>query len=183
MFVAQTVAHCGKLQSRHGIEEASGQTAKPAVAEPRVGLLVENLHPLAAVFVEGSADHGIEHEVHDVIGERSANEEFDRDVIDALGIFARVGLIRLEPSIGKNISDRPGGRFIAFASVRGFDFDDIVEFQMPLVERVRRSGKRRRSDAILTARSPRRWANRALSRRDSRECRPCAPPCRLAAEF
>ena len=119
VLVAQPVAHRRELQCRHGIEEAGGQPAEPAVAQSRVRLLVQDLDPLAAALVERLLDQGIEHEIHDVVGERAANQKLDRNIVDPLRILPRVGLVRPQPAFGQNVSHRAGGRFVALPFVGG----------------------------------------------------------------
>jgi hypothetical protein len=149
VLVAKPIAHRWQRHRRHRVQEAGREAAEAAVAQACIGFLVKNLHPLAAVLVEAPLDHGIEHEVHDVVAERAANEKLNRDIIDPLRILARVGLLRTQPAVRKNVSHRAGGGFVALPRVGGRRFDDIVELQMPLVERVRNSGEGRRADAVL----------------------------------
>ncbi len=130
-------------------EETGRQTPEAAIAQTRVGLLVKDRPPLVTVLVESLPDHGIEHEVHDVVAERAADEKLDRDVIDPLRVLARVGLVRSQPAVGKNVSHRTGGGFVAFARIRIFRLDDVVKLQVPVIERVQRSGEANRADAVL----------------------------------
>ncbi len=97
MLVAQSVAHGRQLHRRHRVEEAGRQTAKTAIAQTRVRLLVKDLPPLAAV--KTPPDHRIEHEVQNVVAERAADEKLDRNVVDPLWILVRVGLVRLQPTL------------------------------------------------------------------------------------
>ena len=129
-------------------EEAGRQTAEPAVAQTCVGLLVKNFPPLVSVLVEGLPDHRIEHEVHDVVAERAADEKLDRDVVDPLRILACIGFVRAQPAVGKSVSHRAGGGFVAFARIGGLRLDDVVELQVPIIERVRPSGEANRADAV-----------------------------------
>ena len=147
MLVAQSVAHRRQLHRRHRVEEARRQTAKTAIAQTRVRLLVKDLPPLAAL--KTPPDDRIEHEVQDVIAERAADEKLDRDIVDPLWILARVGLVRLKPTLRKNVSHRAGGGLVALSRVGGLELDDIVELHAPLIEGVRRSGEGRRADAVL----------------------------------
>ena len=99
-------------------EEAGRQTAEAAIAQARVGLLVQDLPPLATVLAEAPLDQRIEHEVHDIVGERAADEKLDREIVDPLRILARVGLVGAQPAVRENVSDRAGGGFVAFSRVR-----------------------------------------------------------------
>ena len=115
VLVAQPVAHRRQLQRRHRIEIAGGEPAQAAVAQACIRLLVEDLHPAPAVLVEGALDYRIEHEIEDVVGERAADEELDRQIVDALRVLARVGLVGAQPTVGENVSHGACGRLVAFA--------------------------------------------------------------------
>jgi hypothetical protein len=108
---------------------------------------VKDLPPLAAV--KTPPDDRIEHEFQDVIAERAADEKLDRDIVDPLWILARVGLVGLKPTIGKNVSYRAGGGLVALSRVGGLELDDIVELHAPLIEPIGGSGEGRRADAVL----------------------------------
>ena len=94
MLVAQSIAHRRQLHRRHRVKEAGRQPAEAAIAQPGVGLLVKDLPPFAAVAAETLLDDRIEHEVHDIVAERTADEKLDREIVDPLRILARVGLVR-----------------------------------------------------------------------------------------
>ena len=95
---------------------------------------------MLALFAEAVVDQRIEREIHDVVGERAADEELNRHIIDPLGIEARVCLIRAEPAIRNDVSHRASGGLVSFPQV-GVGFDNAVKLEMPFVERVRRPGK------------------------------------------
>jgi hypothetical protein len=118
MLVAQAIAYRWQRHGRHRVEKAGREAPQAAVAQARVRLLIEKLHPELAVFAEARADDGIEHHVHYVVGERPADEELDRDIVDALGVLALVGLVGLEPAVRQNVAHRPGGRLVALPRVR-----------------------------------------------------------------
>ena len=149
VLVAQSVTHCRKLQGRHRIEEARRQTTEPAISETGIRFFVKQLDPLTPIVVEGPLDHGIELEIHDVVGERAADEEFDRHIVDPLRVFAAVGFIRVQPAVRKNVPYRASSAFIAFPRVGGLRFDDIVGLQMPFIERVWRPREARRAATVL----------------------------------
>jgi hypothetical protein len=149
VLVAQAVTRRREPERRHGIEETRGEPAEAAVAQARVRLDVEQLHPLSATLVEGLADDRIEHQVHDGVGERAADQELDRDVINPLWVCPLVGLVSPDPTVQENVADRPRHRLVALARVGRCGFDDVVELQMPLIERVWRSGKARRAAAVV----------------------------------
>src|SRR5208337_1357170 len=114
--------------------ETGGQAAEAAIAQASIGLLVKDLPPIVQVLVESRLDHGIEHEVHDVVAERAANEKLDRDIVDPLRVLAGIGLVRAQPAVRKDVSYRAGGGFEAFSRVGRLRLDHIVKFQVPLVQ-------------------------------------------------
>ena len=104
VLVAQAVPHRGDLERGERVDEARSESAKPAVAEARVRLhLAETAH-VDLLALEEILDHGIEHEVRDVVRERPADEELHRQVIDALGVGAIVGHLGLEPALGEQVA-------------------------------------------------------------------------------
>ena len=148
VLIAQAIAHRRQLHRGHRVEEAGGETTETAIAQAGVRLLVKDLPPLAAVAFETRSDDRIEQEVHHVVAERTADEKLDRDVIDPLRVLARIGLVGAQPTVRKNVSDRARGGLVALPRVGGFGLDDVVVFQVPLVERVGRAGEQRRADRV-----------------------------------
>ena len=133
VLVAEAVADGGKLQRRHRVEEAGREPPEAAVAEPGVGLQLEEADPVEPFPATTPGDR-VEQQVHDVVGERAADQELHRQVVDALGVLALVRLLgadhrcdrtsRTERATASKRSRGPGGRGIA----------DAVEQQMALVE-------------------------------------------------
>jgi hypothetical protein len=102
------------------------------------------------VAIESSlVHHRVEHEIHNVVGKRAANQELDRDVIDPFRIIAFIRLIGPDPPLRENIPDRARRCVIALARVSGWRVDDVVELEMPFVERIRRARERRRAATIV----------------------------------
>ncbi len=110
---------------------------------------MKDFPPLSAVGAKAWANHGIEQEVHDIVAERTADQKLDRDVVDPLRVLAGVGLVGAQPAVRKNVSNRASGGFVALARIGGIGLDDIIELQMPLVERVWRAGEQRRGDGVV----------------------------------
>ena len=148
VLVAQTITRRRQRHGRHRIEEAGRQPPETPVAEARVRLLVQKLHPLAAVLIESLAHHRIEDEIEDVVGERAADQKLNRDVIDPLRVLAFVSLVGPKPTVGENVPDRACGRVVAFARVGSRGIDDVVGLQVPLVKRVRSAGEHRRAASV-----------------------------------
>ena len=100
---------------------------------------MEDFPPLAAIGAKTWPDDGIEQEVHHVIGKRTANEKLDRNIVNPLRVLTRIGFIRAQPTIRKNIPHRARGGLVALPRICGLGLDDIVVLQMPFVERIRRA--------------------------------------------
>jgi hypothetical protein len=101
VLVAQAGAHARNTERRHGIEEASRQPAEPAVAEAGVWLLLDDFERLDVVLPAELAPDRVEQQVGDVVRERSAHQEFERQVIDAFRIPRLVRLLGLDPAVAR----------------------------------------------------------------------------------
>ena len=88
VFVAQSVTDGRDLEGRHRVEEAGGQTAESAVAQPGVGLLLAEVVPVP-IPVRGQifADVVFDLEIGDRVGQRPADEELHRQIIDLLRVL------------------------------------------------------------------------------------------------
>jgi hypothetical protein len=100
---------------------------------------MEDLPPLAAIGAETWPDDRVQREVHHVVCKRTADEKLDRNVVDPLRVLMRIGLVGAQPTVRKNVSHCARGGLVALARVCGLGLDDIVELQMPLIERIRRA--------------------------------------------
>ena len=92
----------------------------------------------------------IEQEVRDIIGQGAADEKFHREIVDALGVLAMVGVLRSHPSLREDVAHGAGECLEAFAGADGCRFDDMVEEQVPLVEGVLRPGELHRDRSRIS---------------------------------
>ena len=88
-----------------------------------------------------SLRHGMAHErldqhVRDIVGERSADQEFHRQIVDPLGVFAPVDPFGEGPALGKQIAHGSGDGLEALARVRVRGIRDVVKNQVTFVERI-----------------------------------------------
>src|SRR5581483_12042283 len=81
VLVTQAVAHRGELQRCSRFNEARCQTSKPAVAQARIRLLFQDFDQINSLVAAELVRQGSEQKIRNVIRERSANEEFHREVI------------------------------------------------------------------------------------------------------
>ena len=88
---------------------------------------------------------GIRH----IIGKRPSEQKFHREVIDPLGIFLSIRLFCQEPALRNNVTDGMSRRFELLPHSRLLDINDVIEGQMPLIQRIVGAGKLDRSNSIL----------------------------------
>jgi hypothetical protein len=129
------------LHGRHRVQEARRQTAEPAIAQPRVWFLFQQFHSLDAFDRGGVSRDRFEQQVRDVVIERSSDQELHRQVIDALGVLAVVGLFCPHPSLREHIAHRAGEGLEPLAAASGVQGHDVVEQQVPVVQPVIRLGE------------------------------------------
>jgi len=76
VFVAQPIAHSWELHRCDRIKEASSETAEASIAETGVRLLVQHAHPIEIFFFDELLGDGVEQQILNIIGERSAQKKF-----------------------------------------------------------------------------------------------------------
>src|SRR5580658_10405834 len=135
VFITQAVAHRGQLHGGHRVEEASGQPPQAAVTQTCIGLLLDHVRPVKVLLLNSLLHDGIEPKVHYIIGQRTANEELHRKIVDSLGIGAVVDFVGINPTLRENIPDRMSHslKTLSLSDIR--NIDDVVEQQMPFIER------------------------------------------------
>src|SRR5262249_18406124 len=134
VLVAQAVAHGRELHRRHRVEEARRESPEAAVAEPGVGLLLEEADPVEVLLSDDPLRDRIEQQVHDVVRQRAADQELHRQVVDALRVPPFVGLPRAHPAQGQEVAQGGNEGLEARAGSRLGRRDDAVEEQIALVE-------------------------------------------------
>ena len=145
VLVAQAGAHARNAERRHRIEEARRQPAEPAVAETGVGLLLDDFERIDLVLLAELAPDRVEQQVGDVVRQRAAHQEFERQVVDPFRIPRLVGLLGLDPALRQQVADRARDGLELVARRGGGDRDDLIEGQMPFVQRVAVAGERDRA--------------------------------------
>ena len=99
VLVPEPVAHGRVAERRERVEEARGQPAEPAVAEPRVGLQLAEVGPVAAERAARVAARRVQAEVDRVVEQVAPGQELHRQVVDALDVLAVIGLLRDDPAL------------------------------------------------------------------------------------
>src|SRR5271170_3951287 len=75
ILVAQAIANRGQLHRRHGVEEAGGQTPKPAIYEAGVGFPLKNFEPVKVLLLDGLLHNRIEQKVRNIVRQRTPDEK------------------------------------------------------------------------------------------------------------
>src|SRR5690606_23056194 len=94
-------------------EEAGGEPAEAAVAEPRLGLLIEQLVEIDAELAEHLAVAALDPERLEVSEEGATEEKLGREVVDALGLVLGVGPLGRGPALHQAVADAQGERHVA----------------------------------------------------------------------
>ena len=165
VLVAQAIASSGELHGGHRIEETCRQPAEAAVTQARIGFLLEQLQPVDVFILNHLLRDRIEHEVGNVVGQRTANEKLEREVVDALGILLFVGSLGLHPALREDIPYGMGERLKAFPCAGHLRVDRAVKNQMAVVESAVCSIKWNRAGPILPREFGGRWLNWLSSER------------------
>ena len=111
VVVPQAVADGRDLERRQRVDEARGQPAEPAVAQPGVRLRLQHLLPvLPRVGLQIVADELLDAQVDDVVDQRPADQELHRQVVHLLRVLPVVGLGGLDPPLGEHVAERAGDR-------------------------------------------------------------------------
>ena len=145
VLVAQARAHARNAQRRHRIQEARRQPAEPAVAQAGVRLLLDDLERVDPVLPAELAPERLEQQVGDVVRQRAAHQELERQVVDPLRIPCLVRLLRLDPALRQEVANRTRDGFELVAGRRGSERHHLIEGQVPFVQRVSASRERDRS--------------------------------------
>ena len=115
VVVPETVAHAGEIERRHRIEIACRKASEAAVAQTRIRLVVPQVVPVDAVFLERVAAELVGLEVDDVVSEKPSHQKFKRKIVDALGVFAEIFLLGADPALDGAVSDGVGESRILIA--------------------------------------------------------------------
>ena len=151
VFVAEAIPHRRQLHRGHRVEKTRRQTPEAAISQPGVGFLLEQAEPIERRLLDRFTHEGAEQQIGDVVGQRTADQEFHREVVDALRIFALVGLLRADPSLREDVSHGARERLVALPQPGGCRIGDVVEEQVPLVERLGVPRELDRAASILPA--------------------------------
>ena len=105
-IVADAVADRGDRQRRHALHEAGGEPAETAIAQRRVRLAFAQVRQVDAEIAERRLEHRQQAHVVERIGEQAADQEFEREIIDALGSGVVAFLFGGEPAVHDTVAQR-----------------------------------------------------------------------------
>ena len=108
VVVADAVAVRGDLKGRHAVHEAGGEAAEAAVAERRVRLDPPEFAQVDAEFMQRFGHRLGDAEIGHRVEKQPADQEFEREVIDA---FAPIGVDvrgRAQPAVDDEVAGREG---------------------------------------------------------------------------
>src|SRR5262249_37110597 len=108
VLIPQAVAHRRNLHRRHRVEKTSRQAPEASIAQTCIGLLLEELEPVEVLLLGGFFRDRIQEKVGYIVSQRAADEKLHREIIDALGVAAFVGLFAEYPTLRQNIPHRAG---------------------------------------------------------------------------
>ena len=94
-------------------------------------------------------DERIQQQIRDVVGQRPADQELHRQIVDALGVLPVVGALGLDPALRKHVAHRAGDGLEALSRLGGSErVDHVVEQQMALEQRIGSPGKRNGAEIV-----------------------------------
>ncbi len=143
IMVADTAAVCHIAQGRQRIQEASRQSAKTAVSQRRIRLLILNQVQITAQLFQGFFHAVIKCQVNQVIAQGPAHQKLHGHIIYDLRIFLLYHLLGGQPGVNHRILGRQRYRMknlllrglLHISSVKGFYIVHYTSFEHFLVKR------------------------------------------------
>ena len=136
VLVAQAVAHRRELQASPSSRGSRPRAARGRRCRARRRAPARAGRASRAVSAPTTCcDDRVEQQVRDVVRERAADQELHRQVVDALGVLALVGLLGADPALREDVAHRARDRLEPLARPGGRDVDG----------RCRRAGGARRA--------------------------------------
>ena len=104
IVVADAVAVRGDRQRRHAVHETRGEAPEAAIAERRVGLDSAQVRQIDAEFVERFRHRLRDAEIGQGVEQQAADQEFEREIIDALAPVGVDGVQGFEPTADDDVA-------------------------------------------------------------------------------
>jgi hypothetical protein len=106
VIVADAVADRGDRQRRHALHEAGGEAAEAAIAERGVRLAFAQLRQRHAEIAKRDLENFQKPHVVQRVGEETADQKFQREIIDALAPGVVAALLGAEPAMHDAVAQR-----------------------------------------------------------------------------
>src|ERR1700678_2444875 len=87
VLVAQSIARGWELHGSYRIQEAGSETTEAAVPQTRIRFLLDEFKPIDTLVFRRLPRNWIEQEVGNIVGQRTADEKLQRQVVNALRIL------------------------------------------------------------------------------------------------
>ncbi len=117
-IVADAVADRGDRQRRHALHEAGREPAEAAIAERRIRLAFAQVRQVDAEIAERRLEHRQQAHIVQRIGEQAADQEFEREIIDALAAGVVALLFGRQPAVHDAVAQRQRCRLVPVAPGR-----------------------------------------------------------------
>ena len=111
-IVADAVADGGDRQRRHALHEAGGQPSEAAIAERRVRLAFAQVGETDAEIAKRCLEYRQQPHIVQRIGEQTADQEFQAEVIDPLGAGVVALLLGRQPAVHDAVAQRQRRRLV-----------------------------------------------------------------------
>jgi len=106
VFIADAIAMCGNFERRHGFEETGRQPTQPAVAQRRIGFVMQQRTQLDSQFA-GHRLHPLgQPQIGDRVFQQPTEQELHRQIVDPLGVGVIGRPDRFEPAVHDLVADR-----------------------------------------------------------------------------
>ncbi len=103
-LIADAVAVARQGQRGHGVEEAGRQAAQAAVAQARIGLVLQQPTQVDAVLQQQHPRHLVLPQIDQVQRQRPAEQKLRREVVGSLDVLFVVGALGLDPAVHQAVA-------------------------------------------------------------------------------
>jgi len=108
VLITDAVAVRRNRHGRHRVKKTGGQSSQTAVTKPGILLLGKNLGEIMAERFHGVTEIIQQSQIQQRVFQRTPHQKFQRDVIDPLGVFIVICLLRVHPAGYHPLSYRVG---------------------------------------------------------------------------
>ncbi len=112
VIITDAVADCRDRQRRHALHEAGGEAPEAAIAECRIRLAFAQLRQRDAEIAERDLEDLQQPHIVQRVGEEATDQEFQREIIDALASGVVAALLGGEPAMHDAVAQRECGGLI-----------------------------------------------------------------------